>query len=296
MNFKLAIDSAVTLAETPVWDGRIGRLYWTDLFTGDIHQYDPATGKETGKWATGKLIGSAVPCEELGKLLCVVEDGAYILDQATGKMEHLCDAEPGNGANRYNDSRVDAAGRIFMSTVAKTYGTDDYTPDQLGGFYMLDTDHKTVKTVVEGINQYNAIVWNKDNSKMFVVDTYNETLLAFDYDLAKGPISGPKVVVDFKGKQGMPDGMSIDEEDNLYICHWSGKISVWNKKMELAEEIAFPVEQVCCTGFGGEDMKDLYVATARYCYGEEELAKNPGAGGTFVGKAGVKGRPDHFFK
>lgn len=295
MKFELAIDSAIALAETPIWDDRIGKLYWTDLFSGDVHQFDPAT-KEDKKWATGQLIGSAVPCEDQNKMLCVLETGAHLLDMTTGKLELLCDPEGGNDKNRYNDSRVDAAGRLFMSSVAKTYGSDAYTPDQLGGFYMLDTDHKTVVTLVDGINQYNAIVWNKNNTKMFVVDTYNETLLAYDYDLARGPVGDAKVVINFKGAQGMPDGMSIDEGDNLYICHWSGQISVWDKDMELVENIAFPVEQVCCGGFGGADLQDFYVATARHGYGDKEIAANPGCGGTFVARSAIKGRMDYFFK
>ena len=161
---------------------------------------------------------------------------------------------------------------------------------------MVDTDHKTVTTVVDGINQYNAIVWNKDNTKMLVADTYNETIVAFDYDLAKGPTSGPKVVVSFKGAQGMPDGLSMDEDDNLYVCHWSRQISVWDKNFELVENIAFPVDQVCCTGFGGKDLTDLYVATAHYGYKPQDFDNNPGAGGTFVAHTGIKGRMDHFFK
>ena len=294
MKFELVVDSGVTIAETPIWDNRIGKLYWTDLFSGDIHQYDPRT-KADKAWGTGKLIGSAVPCEKLGEVLCVVEGGAYILNQSNGEMTHIADPENGNSKNRYNDSRVDAAGRVFISSVAKTYGSADYTPDQLGGFYMIDSDHKTVTTIVEGINQYNAICWNAANTKMFVVDTYNQKLLCFDYDLAKGPVSGAKEVINFT-KQGMPDGMCIDEDDNLYICHWTGRISVWNKVYKLVDEILFPVEQVCCCGFGGSDMQDFYVATASFGYSEADIAANPGAGGLFVSRTAVKGAPEHFYK
>lgn len=293
MNFKLCIDSAVTLAETPIWDHRGGKLYWTDLFAGDVNQYDPKTG-ENKKWATGKLIGSAIPCKEHGKVLVVNEDGVQVLDQATGKTEVLAHPEAGNDKNRYNDARVDARGRVFFSSVAKTYGSDAYTPDQLGGFYMLDADHKTVKTLKADINQYNAICWNKSDTRMFVVDTYNNTLLAYDYDLENGPVGEAKVVIDFAA-QGMPDGMCIDEDDNLYIAHWTGKLSIWDDHYRLVEEVPFPVEQVCCPGFGGEDMKDLYVATASYTYTAEDFKKNPGAGGTFVARSLVRGRQDHFF-
>ena len=292
MDFKLVIDSKFSIAETPVWDEKIGRLYWTDLFPGDVHRYNPATGGDD-KFFTGGIIGSAIPCVDTGKILVVIETGAYILDLASGDMKLVADPENGNEKNRYNDSRCDARGRLFMSSVAKTYGTDAYTPDQLGALYMVDTDG-SVKTVVDGINQYNTMVWTSDNKTMIVADTYHEKLLAFDYDIEKGPVSGPREVVDFSGKQGMPDGVSMDIEDNIYVCHWSGVISVWDKNFNFVKNIHFPVEQIACGGFGGADMKDFYVASAAYCYSDEDFAKNPGAGGMFVARSEIEGRPDYF--
>lgn len=294
MDFKLVIDSNIELAETPIWDERVKKLYWTDLFSGDVHQFDPIT-KESKLWKTKELIGSAVPTNDPDKIMCVVEDGLHVLNLVTGDLEFVVDPEPGNDKNRYNDSRCDAKGRVFISSVAKTYGTDDYTPDQLGAFYMVDTD-KSVKKIVDNINQYNAMVWNKDNTKMYVVDTYNETLLEFDYDLEQGPISEPRVVISFKDKEGMPDGLSIDTEGNFYVCHWSKKISVWNENFEPVKTIEFPVEYVCCGGFAGEDMKDFYVATSKYFYDDEQLKANPGAGGTFVARSEVAGRKDYFYQ
>ncbi len=292
MEFKLLIDSKFSIAETPIWDGDIDRLYWTDLFTGDVHRYDPAAGTDEC-FATGGIIGSAVPCVDKSRVLAVIEDGAFLLDLTTGEKRLVADPENGNPKNRYNDSRCDARGRLFMSSVAKTYGTDAYTPDQTGAFYMVDTDG-TVSTVVDGIQQYNAMVWTGDDRTLLVADTYHEKLLAFDYDIDKGPVSGPREVLDFAGKQGMPDGLSIDVEDNIYICHWSGVISVWDKDFRHLRDIPFPVEQIACGGFGGRDMRDFYVAAAAYCYTEADFLKNPGAGGLFVARSQIQGRGDHF--
>lgn len=293
MKFELKIDKGVELAETPIWDARVKCLYWTDLFTGQVHRYHPDTDTEQ-VFETGGLIGAAIPCEDESKLMVAIESGMHLFDMETGALSFIADPNEGNAKNRYNDTRVDARGRIFTSTVSKLYGSTDYTPDMLGSFYMIDTD-KSVKTLVSGINQYNAIVWNRDDTRMFVVDTYNQKLTAFDYDIETGPVSGPKEVIDFS-KQGMPDGMSIDCEDNLYVCHWTGKISIWNKEFRLKKIVEFPVEYVCCTGFGGENMRDLYVASSRYCYTEEDLNRNPGAGGIFLAQNAVAGAREHFYK
>lgn len=290
MDFKLIVDASVILAETPIWDERAG-LYWTDLFAGTIHCFDPRTGEAT-KVETNELIGSAVPCETEGKVMAMLESGLYVVDMKTGEKELVVNPEPNRDENRFNDSRCDAKGRVFASSVAKAYGTDEYTPDMLGNFYMIDTDN-TVTTLVEGINQYNAIVFDAKNENMFVIDTYNQTLIRFAYDLEKGPISAGEVVIKF---DDMPDGMSIDTEDNLYVCHWNGNITVWNSKLELVEKIEFPVSNVCCGGFAGEDMKDYYVATSKYGQDDTHEDVKKGAGGIFVAKSNVAGRKDYYYK
>ena len=294
MEFKLWIDSKCSIAETPIWDPRIHKWYWTDLFTGDVHRVDPETMKEE-VWPTHGIIGSAIPCEALDRILVVLDTGAFLLDLAAGAMTLVADPENGNELNRYNDSRCDARGRLFMSSVAKTYGSDAYTPDQTGAFYMVDTD-KSIHLITDGIQQYNCMVWTADNKQLLIADTYHEKLLCYDYDIDKGPVSGPRVVIDFAGKQGMPDGVSLDVEGNIYVCHWSGVVSMWDKEFNFVRNIPFPVPQVACGGFGGEGMKDFAVASAAYEYKEEDFKNNPGAGGVFIARSEVAGQKEHFCK
>jgi len=294
MKFELVHDVNVELAETPIWDSRNSCLYWTAMFEGKVCEWDPVTKMER-RWDTGgKWIGSAIPAQDQSKLLVIMDGGAFLLDKATGKFDFIANPDSARPQNRYNDSRVDERGRIFMSSVARTYATPAFTEDQKGSFYMVEKDGK-VTVVEEEIIQYNSIVWTSDNKKMYVIDTGNGTLLEWDYDLDKGPDGKPRVVLDFKEKYGTPDGLSIDTEGNLYAAHWSGKITVWDKNLKLKEVVPFPVEQVCCGGFGGKDMKDFYVATARFFYTAEQLFDRRGAGGIFKASSPVAGCPDHYY-
>ena len=294
MTFELVHDVNVELAETPIWDARNGCIYWTAMFEGKIGEWNPVTKIERRWDSGGRLIGSAIPAEDISKLLVIMDGGAFLLDKETGKFDLVANPEPNKPQNRYNDSRVDARGRIFMSSVARTYATPDFSEDQKGAFYMVEKDGK-VTVVQDEIIQYNSIVWTPDNKKMYVVDTWNCTLLEWDYDPDKGPLGKSRVVLEFREKFGTPDGLCIDEEGSLYAAHWSGKISVWDKNLKLKEVVEFPVEQVCCGGFGGKDMKDFYVATAHYFYTAEQLADRRGAGGIFKARVSVAGRPDHYY-
>lgn len=294
MAFELAIDARVVLAETPIWDPRGHQLYWTDLFEGTVHRYDPATGEDACTPALG-VIGSAIPCETPGRLLVAVDDGLMLLDFATGKLELVAAPQPNTGEFRYNDTRCDAAGRIYTSTVSKFYPEPYFDPDKMAGkFYMVDTDG-TVVTLVDKVVQFNTILFDGKNAAMYAVDTWNKTLLRWDYSLANGPTGEPQVVIRF---DDMPDGAALDLDDNLYVAHWSDKriISVWSlEDYTLIKTLAMPVKHVCCPGFGGDDLRDLYVATSKFWLPDGDPDFEAGAGGIFRTRNDVPGQPERIY-
>lgn len=294
MKFKLALDSRTTLAETPIWDPRIKKLYWTDLFHGTVHRYDPITGSDE-KAETGSFIGSAIPCDTIGQLLVAVDDGIMLFDFDSGRMKLVAAPQPNTGEFRYNDTRCDAAGRIFTSSVSKKYGATDFDPATMTGkFYMVETDG-TVVTVVDNLVQYNTIFFDSQNRNLYAVDTFHKQLLRFDYSLRDGVRGGPQVVIEFPE---MPDGVAVDVEDNIYVCHWSDKrqISVWSLgDYSLVRTIPFPVKHICCPGFAGDDRKDFYVATSRFWLPDGDPDFEAGAGGLFVARSEIPGLPEHFY-
>lgn len=295
MNFELALDANVVLAETPIWDPRINKLYWTDLFEGTVHRFDPLTGTDESV-ETGSHIGSAVPCDVPDKLLVAIDQGMTLLDFNSGEMELIAAPQPNNGEYRYNDTRCDPVGRIFTSSVAKSYGNPEFDQHlHAGKFYMIDTDG-TVVTLVDKIAQYNAIVFDSKCENLYVVDTFNHQLLRFDYSIEKGASGPPETVIQF---DDMPDGASVDAADNIIICHWSDKrhISIWSlKDYGLIESVPFPVKHICCGGFGGPDMKDLYIATSKFWLPDGDPDYDAGAGGIFKARTEIAGNPDYFYK
>ncbi len=295
MKFKLALDAKRLIGETPIWDPRIKKLYWTDLFKGEVHRYDPFTGMDEFV-ETKMMIGSAIPCETEGKLMVSVDEGMMLLDFATGALELICAPEPNTGDFRYNDTRCDKAGRIFTSSVSKLYGQEEYDPDAMAGrFYMVDVDGKII-TLVEKLAQYNTIFFNNADTAMYVIDTYHKKLLQFDYSIEKGAWGDPRIVIDFPA---VPDGAAVDIEDNVHIAHWDeGKyLSVYSlKDHQLKSKIAFPVKHICCPGFGGDDWKDFYVATANFWLPEGDEDFEAGAGGIFQARSQIAGVPEIFYQ
>ena len=294
-DFRVLSEHRSLLAETPIWDGRIKRLYWTDLFEGTVHRFDPETGLDESV-ETNSCIGAAIPCNVEGKLLVAIDDGLMILDFDSGDLELIAAPETEMDGFRYNDTRCDAIGRIFTSTVSSKYPDPDFDPDKIAGkFFMIEPDGK-VTVLVDHIAQYNTIFFDNGNNYLFVVDTYNRKLLRFDYAQESGVYGKPETVIVF---DDMPDGVSVDIEDHIYVCHWGEKkhITVWDiKDFSFIHSIPFPVKNVCCGGFGGQDMKDFYVATSSYGLLDDDPDFENGAGAIFFARSITPGKPENFYR
>lgn len=294
MEFEVVINKKAELAETPFWDTMSGRLVWTDLMAGKVHIFDPAGGGDI-EFDTGKMIGCAIPCTS-GKILCVLEDGLYKLDAQSGELALLLAVEADRPEYRFNDAGCDAFGRVFISSTAKCYGTPLYSPDMKGSFYLIDTD-LSIKKIVDQMEHYNGIVFTGDNKTMYVVDSYNKKVLAFDYELAEGAAFNMRTAFQVPDEFFAPDGLAIDEDENVYLTFWNGWLTKWNPKTgELLEKTAMGCPFITCPGFGGEDRKDLYIATSTWGYTEQDFLNYPDAGGIYRTRVKVPGRIDHYFR
>ena len=294
MIFETVLNKRAELAETPFWDDKTSTLYWTDLFKGVLHRFDPVTGKDD-EYPTGKQIGCAIPCTS-GKVLCILEDGLYKLDPANGEMDLLLAVEEDRKDFRFNDAGCDSKGRVFISSTANCYGSPDYKPEMKGSFYMVDKD-LTLNVIVPEMEHYNGICFSKDEKTMYVVDSFNSAILAFPYDIETGVAGKPEIAVSVPKECAAIDGLAIDEEETLYLTTWGGLLLKYDTaNYTLKERIEMSCPYVSCPGFGGADRKDLYITTAVWGYGQEELDKYPAAGGIFHTRTEVPGRIDYYFQ
>merc|ERR1712087_213071 len=90
---------------------------------------------------------------------------------------------------------------------------------KVGNLYSLDADGKWEKRVGETVIS-NGLVWSKDKSTFWYIDTPTGQVDAFDYDEATGAVSNRRCAI--KCEHGFPDGCTIDSEDKIWIAMWSG--------------------------------------------------------------------------
>ncbi len=88
----------------------------------------------------------------------------------------------------------------------------------------------------------------------------------------------------------MPDGMTVDAEGGVWICHWEGwRVSRFLPNGKIDLEIKLPVPLVTSCAFAGDALDTLYITTATVGLDAAALAKAPLAGSLFTVKTGHKG-------
>lgn len=286
---ELVLDTQSALGEGAIWNHRTGELIWVNITDNILNFYSPS--KDYNKeMLTGQMIGTVVPAES-GKLMVALENGFYQFDPVTGSKKFIGDPEEDIPGNRFNDGKCDPEGRFWAGTMSLD-GVRN-----AGALYRLDPD-STVHKMIDGVSTSNGIVWSLNHQKMYYIDTPTHKVMAWDYDSETGNINNPQTAIEIPVDMGSPDGMTIDEEGNVWIALWNGSaVGCWNPETgELLHTLNVPAKNVTSCAFGDDDLGTLYITTARTGTSDEDIEKFPHAGGLFKIRPGVKGVEAFFFK
>lgn len=285
---RVMTDTRATLGEGAIWCGRDDALYWVDIINGVVHSLEHATGK-TRLFAVDQFVGTVVP-RQSGGLILALQHGVAAFDMKTGDVEFIRDRIHEASTHRFNDGKCDPAGRLWVGTISMddTAGTS--------ALYRIDADHR-VECMCTGVTNSNGIVWSLDQATMYYIDTPTRQVSAFDYDIVSGDIHNRRVAITVPEELGYPDGMTIDAQGNLWIALWGGGcVSRWDpNRGELLATIEVPTSHVTSCAFGGPELRELYITTARLGLDESALRKQPLAGGLFCVETHVTGVPAYEF-
>lgn len=295
LNIEIVGSKISLLGEGPVWDAKNGIIYWIDILNGQLHSHHPKTNKQASI-ALNQNIGSFALSEH-GKIIAALKEGIYWVDKTSGQKELIIAPEKHLPNNRFNDGKCDPVGRFWAGTMSLT------EEKEAGSLYCIQKNKQTglieSKKMIADLTISNGIAWSRDGKTFYFIDTPTYEIVAYDYELSKGSIENKKIIVHVDAADGFPDGMTMDAEGMLWVAHWGGwQVTRWNpltgKKLS---SIKLPAAKITSCTFGGADLTDLYISSARVGLTDAELAQQPLAGSLFVVKnCGYKGLPAVEFK
>ena len=247
--------------------GPNGIIYFSDIGQRTM-RFDPTTGKTTvfrepsGK-ANGLLMnrkGNLIACEGANG-----GNRRVSLTVLKGKTRTLADRWNGKRFNSPNDLAIDAKGRIYFTD--PRYGDQADRDLDFEGVFLITG--KKVKLAAKDISRPNGILVSLDGKKVFVADNHsdpkgNHHLVQFTVQ-KDGTLKDKKIMFDIGPDRRGIDGMTLDEEGNIYATAGKGDRSGIYVFSSTGKHLAFiPSGETPtnCVFGGGKEKSTLYI-TAR---------------------------------
>jgi len=260
--------------EGPSFD-RKGNLYCVDIPFGRIFRIDPK-GRwdlviQYNGWPNGLKI------HRDGRIFIAdYKRGLMLLDPRSGKIEPLLETAFSEGFKGLNDLHFADNGDLYFTDQGQSG-----IADASGRVYRLrggvDGKAGELQRLVDNAPSPNGITMNTKNTQVYVAITRSQQIWRLPL-MAGGSLSKTGVAIQLSGGHAGPDGIEMDEEDGLAVCHLG--VGIWRFDSNcLPTHLVHAGKQhrlMTNIAFGGPGRKTLYITDS--LNGEILTAKMPVAG------------------
>jgi len=247
--------------EGPVWDPA-GFVYVSDEEINKIFRVY-ADGHKEEVIALGDPDGNTYDLNHM-LLDCASALRAIIRIEPGGKYKVLADRFEGKRFNSPNDLVIGPDGAIYFTDPTLDLPPGEAQEILFQGVYRLDSAG-AVRLLTKDLTQPNGLAFSPDGKKFYVDDSKRRNIRVYDF-LPDGSLSNGRVFASEAGppKSGVPDGMKVDRDGNLFVTGPEG-IWVWNSEGHHLGTIAMP-EQPANLAWGDPDYGTLYITATKSVY------------------------------
>jgi len=265
------------LLEGPVWDAAVRKVRFVDILARRLHTLDPG-GDVLSSTDVDETVSAWIPWRGGGSALAT-RTGVRLVegDVATDPGWLAVPIEADVLATRSNDAKCDPTGRLWVGTMA-----DDASPGA-GALYRVDRDLRCAR-ILEHLTIGNGMGWSADGRRMWFVDSPTRRLDELTYEPDTGEASERRPWVDTSAFAGVPDGLTVDAEDGVWVAmHEGGVVLRFDRIGRHVAIVGVPVARPTSCVFAGPALDRLVITTARDA---------DGAGGdVYLCEPGVIGTP-----
>jgi sugar lactone lactonase YvrE len=254
------------------------------------------------RWDMPSEPGCIAPAAK-GGLVIALRDGVFRAHSWGGELERIATLPYDTAVIRANDGKCDALGRFWVGTI------DEPKAGRAAELYSIDcrSGAAVVQKHAGDALTANGLAWSPDQHTVYWSDTPNHVTHAWDFDLQANALSAHRVWRQYEPKPagwtfenthyaGRPDGAAVDVEGNYYAAMFEGRrICKFAPDGRLLASLETPAQCPTMPCFGGEDLKTLYITTARHGRSAAELAQFPMSGAVFFMRVDVAGLPVQAF-
>jgi gluconolactonase len=245
-------------AEGPLWWHEGSYLLFSDIGNNRRMKWSQGQGVSVFQEATNQANG--LTRDPQGRLLaCEHATRRVTRLEPDGSLTVVASSFKGCRLNRPNDVIVKSDGSIYF--------TDPWTsPDPPGqwdldfaGVYRLSPDLGTLTLLVKDFVVPNGLAFSPDESILYVNDSRRRHIRAFEV-MPNGTLAlaSDRVFAELKGERpGIPDGMKVDVEGNVY-CGGAGGIWVLTSAGKHLGTIVHGQAATTNLAWGDNDWQGLY--------------------------------------
>jgi gluconolactonase len=248
--------------EGPVWHHDERHLRFSDIPGDKLYQWSPSEGVtvylESSAKSNGLTYdrhGQLLICEHVGRRVSRVE--------ADGSLVSVASHYGGQRLNSPNDVVVKSDGAVYFSDPNSGIKNDyigalaDQELDWMG-VYRLSPDGSELTLLDREFNgRPNGLAFSPDESLLYVDDTPELLIKVYDVRPDGTGANGRVFARTLGDEPGMPDGMKVDVEGNVY-CTAQGGVHVFAPDGRLLGRIRTPT-RVANLAWGDDDWQTLYL-------------------------------------
>ncbi|MDA1127674.1 MAG: SMP-30/gluconolactonase/LRE family protein [Chloroflexi bacterium] len=252
-----------------------GPLWWKE----DQHLlFSEVRGNRRRKWSAAE--GVSLVQDDTNNANGLTRDPQGRLIICEGGARRVIRIEPDGSttvvANKYHGLRLNRPNDVVVKSDGSIYFTDPGGPSpdndlDFSGVYRVSPDLGDINLLVRDYVLPNGLAFSPDESILYINDSLG--LLVRDdmfrslgridaYDVrATGMLANRRVFCELRGEMsGIPDGMKVDVEGNVY-CTGPGGVWIMDPSGKHLGTILTEVEHTTNMAWGGEDWKTLFITT-----------------------------------
>ncbi len=250
---EMIADEQALVGEGPIWDPRTKSLYWTDIRTGRYFRYDPATG-QNHTIHHGIFVGGAAVNAKGGFTFGTWE--GVMLWRSDSDWQWLHHEPEMRDRMQFNDVTAGPDGSFYAGS---------YFEDAPRGELFRFKPSGQIEVIADGLGISNGMGFSPDLRTFYHTDSLAGEIYVYDHAPDSGDLTNKRTIVKLPSHEGIPDGMTVDGNGNIWSACWGGaQIIQYDPDGAEISRIELPAVQTSAVMFGGEDLTDIYVTTATF--------------------------------
>ena len=252
-------------AEGPLWWHEGGYLLFSDIHNNRRMKHEPGKGGASlfleptnrANGLTRDLQGRLIACEH--------DSRRVTRQELDGSITVIANSFQGRRLNRPNDVVVRSDGSIYFTDPWTSPAAPEQWDLTFSGVYRVTPDLGTLSLLSDDFVLPNGLAFSPDETLLYINDTRRGNIRAFEL-LPSGMLAKhtDRVFADLRGNEpGVPDGMKVDVEGNVY-CGGAGGIWIMDPQGKKLGRIAHGAPATTNIAFGGADWKTLYFTSRNH--------------------------------